>query len=58
MKADEADEGLKPFRLTIWGSLDRLTQPEISFSVSLLTVLMVLIRGCLVTISPVTQGAS
>lgn len=38
--------------LTIWGSLERLTQPEISFNVSLFTVLMLLIRGCLVTISP------
>ena len=38
--------------LTIWGSLDLLTQPEISFKVSLFTVLMLLIKGCFVTISP------
>lgn len=42
--------------LTICGSLERLTQPEISFSVSLLTVLMLLIRGCLVTISPAQEA--
>lgn len=39
--------------LTICGSLERLTQPEISFSVSLFTVRMLLIKGCLVTISPI-----
>lgn len=41
--------------LTIWGSFDRLTQPEISFSVSRFTVLILRIKGCLVTISPATQ---
>ncbi|TNN60461.1 hypothetical protein EYF80_029312 [Liparis tanakae] len=43
--------------LTIWGSLERLTQPEISFSVSLFTVRMLRIRGCFVTISPETPGS-
>lgn len=37
---------------TIWGSLERLTQPEMSFRVSLFTVRMLLMRGCFVTISP------
>lgn len=41
--------------LTICGSFDLLTQPEISFSVSRFTVLILLIRGCLVTISPATH---
>lgn len=39
--------------LTICGSLERLTQPEMSLRVSLFTVRMLLIRGCFVTISPV-----
>lgn len=38
--------------LTICGSFERLTQPEISFRVSRFTVLMLRIKGCLVTISP------
>lgn len=38
--------------LTICGSLDLLTQPEINFKVSLFTVLILLIKGCFVTISP------
>lgn len=41
--------------LTICGSFDRLTQPEISFSVSRFTVLILRIKGCFVTISPATQ---
>ena len=41
--------------LTICGSFDRLTQPEISFSVSRFTVLMLRISGCFVTISPATR---
>lgn len=41
--------------LTICGSFDRLTQPEISFNVSRFTVLILRIKGCFVTISPVTQ---
>lgn len=42
--------------LTICGSFDRLTQPEMSFSVSRFTVLILRIKGCLVTISPATQS--
>lgn len=38
--------------LTICGSLDRLTQPDINFKVSLFTVRILLINGCFVTISP------
>lgn len=41
--------------LTIWGSFERLTQPEISFRVSRFTVLILRIKGCFVTISPATQ---
>lgn len=41
--------------LTICGSFDRLTQPEISFSVSRFTVLMLRISGCFVTISPAAE---
>lgn len=37
---------------TICGSLDRLTQPDINFKVSLFTVRILLINGCFVTISP------
>lgn len=44
--------------LTICGSLERLTQPEISFRVSLFTVRMLLMRGCFVTISPIKKHKS
>ena len=42
--------------LTICGSLDRLTQPDINFKVSLFTVRILLINGCFVTISPKKQN--
>lgn len=42
----------RPISLTICGSLDRLTQPDINFKVSLFTVRILLINGCFVTISP------
>lgn len=42
--------------LTICGSFDRLTQPEISFRVSRFTVLILRIKGCFVTISPAIES--
>ena len=45
------------YTLTMAGSLERLTQPEISLSVSFFTVLILLIRGCFVTLSPLLAMA-